>query len=33
MRHASSIAEQNGITARCSVLTEDWKDEDPDEKE
>jgi hypothetical protein len=31
VRPASSIAEQNGIWAMCSVLTEEWKDEDPDE--
>jgi hypothetical protein len=30
-RPASSIAEQNGIWAMCSVLTEEGKDEDPDE--
>jgi hypothetical protein len=34
VRPASSIAEQNGISAMCSVLklTEEGKDEDPDEK-
>jgi hypothetical protein len=31
VRPASSIAEQNGISAMCSVLTEEGKDEDPDE--
>jgi hypothetical protein len=28
---ANSIAEQNGISAMCPVLTEEGKDEDPDE--
>jgi hypothetical protein len=32
VRPASSIAEQNGISAMCSILTEEGKDEDPDEK-
>jgi hypothetical protein len=32
VRPASSIAEQNGISAMCSVLTEEGKDKDPDEK-
>jgi biotin carboxylase/acetyl-CoA carboxylase carboxyltransferase component/biotin carboxyl carrier protein len=32
MRHASTIAEQNGISANCSVLTEEGKDEDQDER-
>jgi hypothetical protein len=32
VRPASSIAEQNGIWAMCSILTEEGKDEDPDEK-
>jgi hypothetical protein len=32
VRPASSIAEQNGISAMCSVLIEEGKDEDPDEK-
>jgi hypothetical protein len=32
VRPASSIAEQNGISAMYSVLTEEGKDEDPDEK-
>jgi hypothetical protein len=31
VRPASSIAEQNGIWAMCYVLTEEGKDEDPDE--
>jgi hypothetical protein len=32
VRRASSSAEQNGISAMCSVLTEEGKDEDPDEQ-
>jgi hypothetical protein len=32
VRPANSIAVQNGIFAVCSVLTEEGKDEDPDEQ-
>jgi hypothetical protein len=32
VRPANSIAEQNGLSAMCPVLTEEGKDEDPGEK-